>query len=463
MIFEAQLIGFKEGMKIAIVWLVFYSYLSSIEKQGLMKPFYVGLAAALLLSMVSFFIPLGHIFKENLRNIIFMSFALFLIMSAASLLHLSGVNLLGGKGIPASLKSAPFMNGAVLMGTVFFFTPDNTGSMFFLKDLSVMKETILMSYVSALVGLLIALTIIFVIVKLYRPYWIGSFFDIPQLLLFLAMVKLFGSGIKGIAELSLVPSVQRGFMKFIHDFVHQTFVFLMVPDHPLLKTTIWNFIAFFFGPNFASIASLFILLTLPFMFIYHSMFKPVPEPEAEKGSERRKIKAHMVSEKRRKATPVLLFIVLIFSSWFYQTGETVSQLYIPKPKPVVVDRGIIAIPLKDPTMNLMDGSLHTFSLLHEGEEIRILIIKKPDNSLAVALDACEICPPDGYGQREDHVVCIYCDTPIHIASLGQAGGCNPIPVTADIDDVFVRIQLQEILNKWGFVMSGKSKEELHEP
>jgi hypothetical protein len=70
------------------------------------------------------------------------------------------------------------------------------------------------------------------VTKLYKPFWLGSFFALPQLLLFFAMVKLFGSGIKGITELSLIPSVQRGFMKFIHDFVHQTFVMLMVPDHP---------------------------------------------------------------------------------------------------------------------------------------------------------------------------------------------------------------------------------------
>jgi hypothetical protein len=349
----------------------------------------------------------------------------------------------------------------VLLSTLLFFLPDTTGSMYFLRELSFMRESAGMTILSAIVGLLIAAVLIFAVVKLYKPYWIGSFFAIPQLLLFLAVVKLLGSGIQGIAELSLIPSVQRGIMKFTHDFIHQVFVFLMVPDHPLLKTTVWDFIAFFFGPNFASVVSLFILLVFPFMFIHHSLFTPLPESDAEKTAERRKVKALLLSDRRKKALPVLVFILCIVFAWFFQSAETVSQIYVPRPKPVVVDRGTVVIPVKDPTMNLKDGRLHTFSLIHEGEEIRILIMKKTDNSLSVCLDACEICPPEGYGQREDQAICIYCGTPIHVDTLGVPGGCNPIPLTAQIDDTFIRIAFDEILNKWGFVQLGKTKEELH--
>jgi uncharacterized membrane protein len=321
-----------------------------------------------------------------------------------------------------------------------------------------MKENVLMTWVSAAAGLCIAAVIFFAVVKLYRPYRLGSFFDVPQLLLFLAMVKLLGSGIQGIAELSLIPSVQRGFMKFIHDIVHQTFVFLMVPDHMLLKATVWNFIAFFFGPDFASMASLFILLFFPLMFIHHSLMTSVPEPDVRSNSERRSIKALMLSDRRKKAIPVILFIALILFGWFSESGETVSNLFIPKPKPVVADNGFVSIPLKDPTMNLMDGMIHKFSMVHEGEEIGLMIMKKSDNTLSVCLDACEICPPEGYGQRDDHVVCLYCGTPLHVDTLGQPGGCNPIPLSAEIDGRFVRIELKEVLKKWGFVKSGESKE-----
>lgn len=458
LIYEAQLIGFKEACKVGIVWLVLYSSLHLKNRKELIIPFYAGLFAAFCISAISFFIPSGLVIKEYIGNIISMSFAFFLLASAASLLHTSGVNLFGSGGVPHAFKNTAVGNSIIFLLTLVFFSPDILGSMLFLKELSFMKESAFLSYLSAFVGVLIAMVIFFAVIRFYKPFWVGGFFDVPQLLLFLAMVKLFGSGIKGVAELSLLPSVQRGFMKFIHDFIHQTFVIMMVPDHPLLKTTTWNFIAFFFGPNFASAVSLIILLLLPFMFIYNSLVKPVPALEAQTGAQKRKLTSLVLHDRRKKALPVMLFVCLMIGTWFLQTGETVSRIYVPKAKPVVVDKGIVVIPVQDPTMKLMDGALHTFSLVHDGEEIRIMIIKKPDNSLSVCLDACEICPPEGYGQREDHVVCLYCDTPIQTSTLGAPGGCNPIPLEAEIDDRFVRIDLKEILKKWGYIMSGTGGE-----
>jgi len=287
---------------------------------------------------------------------------------------------------------------------------------------------------------------------------ISSFFDIPQLLLFFAIVKLFGGGVQGFAELTLIPSLQRGLMKFAHDVIHQTFIFLMVPDHPLLKTTVWNFIGFFFGSNIALWESLLLLLLFPLLFIYYSLTRSLPDEDVDSGAKRRMLRHLILSDRRRKALPVIVFVIMIVAVWFSQGGESVSQLYIPKPKPVVEDKGLIMIPVNDPTMNLRDGALHKFALNHQGKEIQLLVIRKPDNSLSVCLDACEICQPDGYGQREDHVICIYCNTPIPVATLGEPGGCNPIPLAASVDENFIRVELSEIMKKWEYVNSGKSKE-----
>jgi hypothetical protein len=471
---EAKLIGFKEGIKVAIVWFVFYSYLELKDKKNLIKPINNGLVTVCIITIIMLLLPQGFIAKEYLSNVIEMSFAFLLILSAAALFHASGTDLFEPLRVALKSQNSSFTNNTTLskggmfekgrvggiiifLATLIFFVPDSTGSVIFLKELAFMRGAEFMTYAYSFAGFAVAVLIIFLAVKFYKPYWIGDYFDIPQLLLFLAIVKLLGGGIKGIAELSLIPSVQRGFMKFIHDFVHQTLVLLMIPDHPLLETTVWNFIGIFFGPNLASAASLVILLFFPLLFVYYRLFKPLPEPEAQTGVQRRKIKSQQLSNTRKKALPVLFFISLILVAWFSQRGETISRLYIPKQKPVVVDKGVVAIPLKDPTMNLMDGALHKFSLVHEAEEIGILIIKRSDNTLSVCLDACEICPSEGYGQRADHVVCLYCGTPLHIDTLGKPGGCNPIPLAVEIDGRFVRIELSEILEKWGFMKTGKIK------
>ncbi len=456
MIYEAFVVGFKEGFKVGLVWLVLYAYLNNNGKNHLIRPFYLGITSIAILSLLSISFPSACITKENLGNIIAASFAVLLISSGFALFHASGVRLFGSlSGIWINEKVIQVI---IFIGTLLFFFSDSMGTLVFLQDLSLMKEALLGTFVSSASGLIAALVFFLVVFDRLRPLWIGSFFNVPQLLLFLAMVKLLGGGIKGFAELSLIPAVQRGFMKFAHDLIHQMFVLLMIPDHMLLRTTLWNFIGFFFGPKFSSIVSLLILLVLPMMFIRHSFFNPLPAPEAANPAYKRKIVALLMSDRRKKALPIIVFIILIVFAWFSQGGESVTQLYNPKPKPVIADKGIIMIPVKDPTMDLMDGRLHKFSLTEQGEEIRLIIIRKPDNTISVCLDACEICAPEGYGQQGDHVICIFCNTPIPVRTMGEPGGCNPIPLTAATDEQFVKIELDEILRKWQFVKTGKSKE-----
>jgi len=288
---------------------------------------------------------------------------------------------------------------------------------------------------------------------------LGAFFGLAQLLLFLSVVKLIAGGVSGFAELSLIPSVQRGVMKLVHDCVHQIFLFVMVPDHPLLKTTVWNFIGILFGSNIGLFAALLVLLLPPVMFLSHSFLDPLPDPPmSETGAERRAYRASVRAERRKRALPAALFVAVILASWFGSSGGSVSQLYNPAPKPLVDDKGIVLIPLTDPTMDLMDGRIHKFTISSGGETIGIMVIEKPDGKLAVCLDACEICPPEGYGQTEGHVVCLYCRTPIPVGTLGQSGGCNPIPLNAQITDTQIRIDMSDIQHKWKEVTSGKLRE-----
>lgn len=455
---EAKLIGFKEGLKVGAVWLVYYSLLVKNGNENLIKPFKFGLITAYIISVLTVLMPMGHVYEGLLGNFIEMSFAFFLLLSAAALFQASGTNLLGPfkETLFGDSRSYTGTQGLamVFIFTLLFFLPDSMGSVLFLRETAFMKDTGTLTYAYAFLGFGVAVLVVYLVVRFYRPYWIGGYFDLPQLFLFLAIVKLLGGGTKGVAELSLISSVQQGLMKFIHDFIHQTLVLVMVPDHPLLKATTWDFIAVFFDSGLASFISLGLLLFFPLIFVYYRLFKIVPEHDVQMNAERRKIKALMLSDRRKKALPVICFIGLILTAWFSGRGETVSQIYEPEPRPVAAVNGELLIPLKNPAVDLMDGLLHKFSLSYEGEQMRILIIRKPDNALSVTLDACQMCPPDGYGQRADHVVCLYCYTPLNISSMGLPGGCNPIPLDFEIAGSRVKIELSEIVNKWGFAKTG---------
>ncbi len=455
-VYEALAVGFKEGLKVGIVWLVVRSFLIGSRQEHLRAAFAAGLGISAVLSVLLLFLPHHLLIKEQVGNSIHLSFVIFLLASVGALLNASGVRVFGF--LDRMPKNGYAVRGLAFAASILFFLPDQTGTAVFLGELAALTEKATGTGVSAVFGLAIAGGVAVVAVRRLSARLVASFFDVPQLLLFLAIVKLFGGGVEGFAEVTLIPSLQRGLMKFSHDAIHQVFVFLMVPDHPLLKATVWNFVGFFFGSNIALWESLLLLLFFPLLFIVYSLTRPVPELEADSGAGRRRTRYLILSDRRRKAIPVIFFVAMIVVVWFSQGGESVSQLYVPKPKPVVADKGLVMIPLNDPTMDLRDGAMHTFVLVHNGKEIRLLVMQRPDNRLAVCLDACEICEPDGYGQRDDHVICIYCNTPIPVATLGEPGGCNPIPLAATVDEKFIRIELNEIARRWAEVNSGKMRE-----
>ncbi len=449
-IVEAAAAGAKEALKLGVVWLVFSSLLSSSAERGALKYFYLGMAVASLAVLSSFFISPGMEVKAALSKLTGYVFFLFFMSSLAVLFSGRFFGRLAGKKALGPLTA---------LLTVVYFSPDIIGSSMFVRELSLMREAYLRVYLSAAAGFFLPLLGLYFAVR-GRRLPIRKFFEAGQFLLFLALVKLLAGGAGGFAELSLIPAVQRGVMKFVHDFVHQSFVMFMVPDHPLLRLTVWNFVAIFFGPNFAVSIALILILLPPAAYLYRSFTAPIeaPDDEATTGAGRRKFRAAVGAERRRKAAPVAAFMLVVAALWFSGLGERASALYVPAPKPVVEDKGMVVIPLSDPTMDLMDGRLHKFSLFKDGETIGLLVIRKPDGRLSVCLDACEICPPEGYGLSEDNVVCIYCLTPIPVHTLGRSGGCNPIPLEALITERDIRIDAGEISLKWKDVITGKTKE-----
>lgn len=82
-----------------------------------------------------------------------------------------------------------------------------------------------------------------------------------------------------------------------------------------------------------------------------------------------------------------------------------------------------------------DGHLHRFAYTAKnGTQMRYIIIRKSESAYGVALDACDICGPSGYYERDGQVVCILCDVVMNIGTIGMPGGCNPVPLAHEISD-----------------------------
>jgi high-affinity iron transporter len=55
---------------------------------------------------------------------------------------------------------------------------------------------------------------------------------------------------------------------------------------------------------------------------------------------------------------------------------------------------------------------------------------QPGTVIATAFDACEICGAKGYYQEGGNIACLHCGSTIYPPSIGQHGGCNPIPLAS---------------------------------
>ena len=54
--------------------------------------------------------------------------------------------------------------------------------------------------------------------------------------------------------------------------------------------------------------------------------------------------------------------------------------------------------------------------------------RRPGAVIVTAFDACEICGAKGYYQEGSNIACLHCGSTIYPPSIGQRGGCNPIPL-----------------------------------
>ena len=86
-----------------------------------------------------------------------------------------------------------------------------------------------------------------------------------------------------------------------------------------------------------------------------------------------------------------------------------------------------------PTAEITDDKLHRFGVhVDDGKghapEVRFLLFKKPDGNIVAVGDVCTICGPVGFYMSPQGITCKMCASPLVPASMGQPGGCNPIPL-----------------------------------
>jgi uncharacterized membrane protein len=276
-------------------------------------------------------------------------------------------------------------------------------------------------YIYSLMGMLLGV-LIFIVCSRYLPRFdLTRIFNTDGLMIFIAGFCFLFGGLDEFDGTSVITSLQQGL-------------------HNVLAS-----------PRIAMAATALLLFIPPVYVFIRLLLEPEPVTKSiEVKAEKRKMLAVYIGKLTRKGTPILISL-LVSIVMLHAANLAMNPLFDPEPIPVIVDGEEITIPLADNRGDISDGRIRKYSFRSEGKVYRLIVIMRPDSEVIAALDACEICPPTGYVQRGEHVICKYCSTPIPLQSLGQPGGCNPIPVNAKREGdtlVLNRTDVVHTHNKW---------------
>jgi uncharacterized membrane protein len=100
----------------------------------------------------------------------------------------------------------------------------------------------------------------------------------------------------------------------------------------------------------------------------------------------------------------------------------------------------IRIPLKE-----IEGQpMVKYVVKMDGVDVRFFIVRSREGKIAVAFDACSICPLKGYFFDGERVICRNCNAPIAFDTIGTPGGCNPVPLKAVVEEDAIVIPAQTL-------------------
>jgi high-affinity iron transporter len=118
-------------------------------------------------------------------------------------------------------------------------------------------------------------------------------------------------------------------------------------------------------------------------------------------------------------------------------------------KVLVAQNNQVRIPLSE----LTDQSLHFYTADVNGTVVRFLVIHQINGNYATALDACQICGRNGYRQEGQNIICRNCGASIYVPSIGEHGGCNPIPVKSTVAGGEVIVDLSALSDATALIHS----------
>jgi high-affinity iron transporter len=407
---EAFIVTLREGVEAALIVGITLAYLSKINRPELRKSVYAALISAFVGSLGVAALLSRTRWNQDIFEGWVMLAAAFFVITMIIFMMKTGRKLKGeieGKVGLLAGRNAWFG----LFAFVFLMVlREGVETVLILSAVS-LNSTELLSFLGTFLGVIAAVAFGVMFVKGSVRINLQKFFRVTTVILFFVAAQLVISGLHELSENGVLPSSKTE----------------MAIIGPIVRNDLFFFIT---------------ILALAALMVLFEVKRREAGPLPASAAERRKAVWSARRERLWMASVYassFVFILLVTAEFIY----TKSVSALSPATEVTFTNGQVSIPLTQ----VQDGDLHRYAAQESGTTVRFWLYQKPDGKIATVLDACEICGAVGFYKGPNGVVCKNCAAPINPQSVGMPGGCNPVPLKAQVTSEAVIIQEADIAAK----------------
>jgi FTR1 family protein len=404
---QAFIVTLREGVEAALIVGITLAYLAKIGRNDLRKAVYAALGAAFVGSIgVAVALSRFHLNQDIFEGWVMLVAAVFVVTMIIFMMK-TGRKMKG----EIESKVGLLARGDAWIGLflfVFLMVLREGAETVLILSAVTLNSSELLSFIGTIAGVAVSILFGVMFVKGSVKINLQKFFKVTTAILFLVAGQLVISGLHELSENGVLPSSRQE----------------MAIIGPIVRND------FFFFVTILALAALMVLFEM-------KSRQPGDLPSAP--AARRKALWTARRERLWMASVYVFsfaFIVMVTASFIYEKSASALS---PATEVSFVD-GKVSIPLKQ----VYDGELHRYEAKEGGTEVRFWLYQKPDGKIATLLDACEICGGAGFYKTSHGVTCKNCASPINPQSIGMPGGCNPIPLKAQITDDAVIVSEADI-------------------
>ncbi|HKV10935.1 MAG TPA: Fe-S-containing protein [Thermoanaerobaculia bacterium] len=409
--FEALIVTLREGVEAALVVGIIIAFLRKEGYGRYLGAVWAGIGVAAVASLVgAWALYYWAVNREAFEGLLYLGSAVIvgsMMIWMWRHSHAISGEMKGALSRILSREKAGSVAAGLFLFTFLMVFREGVETVLFLSALSLTTSGLL-AIAGVLLGLAVAVAFGVFFVRGSLRIDLGRFFKITGIALGIFVIQLLINGYHELAEEGWLPANETS----------------MAMVGPLVKNELFFIAA---------------VLLLPLLMLFIPG-KP-KEAAVAQGAAGRLERARSQRQARARMLGATLGIIILaalgFGFVYVQPPLALSPATAVEPGA----DGTVRIPLS----SFEGTALRRFAVTIDGTPVRFIAIPiEEGGEIATAFDACEICGARGYYQDGPSVSCLHCGSAIYPPSIGQAGGCNPIPLPSKAEGSDLVLQMADL-------------------